>query len=82
MNILQKELFIHTLNVPKHHPKSMPCCDRVISFIRESDGSPNIWVRHYQIQYEKVGKDIVRNELVEIGPRIVLKPVLVLEGCL
>lgn len=42
---LQKELFIHAFNVPKYHPKSMPCCDRVISFIKEGEQSNKIWMR-------------------------------------
>ena len=58
---LQRELFIHTFNVPKHHPKSMPCCDRVFSFVKESDTSYNIWLRHFEIQYEKAGKEVVKN---------------------
>lgn len=45
LQVLQKELFIHTFNVPKHHPKSMPCCDRVLSWIKEGEDSNNIWLR-------------------------------------
>ncbi|CAD8144621.1 unnamed protein product [Paramecium pentaurelia] len=80
--ILQKELFIHAINVPKHHPKSAPCCDRVFSFIKESPDNNNIWIRNYEIQYEKAGKEIIKNQLVEIGPRLVLKPIIILEGCI
>ena len=43
---LQKELLIHALNVPKHHPKCVPCCDRVFSFVAED---AKIWFRHYEV---------------------------------
>ena len=60
----------------------MPCCDRVFSFVKESDTSYNIWLRHFEIQYEKAGKEVVKNQIVEVGPRIVLTPVVVLDGCI
>jgi len=29
-----------------------------------------------------VGKEVVKNELLEVGPRLILNPLCVLEGCM
>lgn len=39
-------------------------------------------MRQYEVKYEKIGKEVVRNELLEVGPRIILSPVCILEGCI
>lgn len=77
---LQKEIFVHSFNVPRHHPKSAPCVDRVFSWT--SEDKEKIWLRQYEIVYEKAGKEVVKTQLKEIGPRIILSPMLILEGCM
>ena len=71
----------------------MPCSDRVFSWIKE-ESTLKLWMRQYEvfykfklykikkIKYEKVGKEVVRNELLEVGPRLILNPICILEGCL
>jgi ribosome biogenesis protein BRX1 len=83
---LIKELLLHTFSVPKGARKSKPFIDRVVNFTL-ADGK--VWVRHFQIQVSAVkekkdddekAKDKETTELVEIGPRFVLTPILILEG--
>lgn len=64
-----KELFVQIFNVPYKHPKSQPFVDRVITF-SYLDG--HIWFRHYQI--------IDRATMAEIGPRMILMPMLILSS--
>ncbi|AGO12375.1 AaceriAER020Wp [[Ashbya] aceris (nom. inval.)] len=80
---LFKEMFIHTFGVPPQARKSKPFIDHVMSFSIVDD---KIWVRNYEIahsarnnsEYEdKQEEDI---SLVEIGPRFVMTPILILEG--
>lgn len=68
---LIKETFIQIFNVPYKHPKSQPFVDHVVtlSFL---DG--HIWFRHYQILDQK---DMT---MAEIGPRMVLMPMLILSS--
>lgn len=89
---LIKELLLHTFSVPRGARKSKPFIDRVVSFTI-ADGK--IWVRHYQIQIVPAAKkgggsddgdaeaktrDKDETELIEIGPRFVLTPIVILEG--
>lgn len=68
---LIKEIFIQIFNVPYKHPKSQPFVDHVVTF-SFLDG--HIWFRHYQI--------LDQNDMTmaEIGPRMVLMPMLVLSN--
>lgn len=75
---LIKEMFLHTFGVPPRARKSKPFVDHVLSF---SIVDNKIWVRNYQIAEEVTLKDAQTElQLVEIGPRFVLTPILVLEG--
>lgn len=80
---LMKEMFLHTFGVPPRARKSKPFIDHVLSF---SIVDNKIWVRNFQIALESgTGgtarrHDDVETKLVEIGPRFVLTPILVLEG--
>jgi ribosome biogenesis protein BRX1 len=77
---LMKELFIHSFGVPPTSRKVKPFIDHVMSF---SIVDGKVWVRNYQILEQA---DDVKNRddndvsLVEIGPRFVLTPILILEG--
>lgn len=77
---LMKELFIHTFGVPPTSRKIKPFIDHVMSFAIV-DGK--IWIRNYQILEQ--GEDVKNRDekdisLVEIGPRFVLTPIVILEG--
>lgn len=67
---LLKELFTQTFGVPKHHPKSQPFFDHVISF---TFMDKRIWYRNFQILSEDGG-------LCEVGPRFVMNPVKIFDG--
>ncbi|KAF7543778.1 hypothetical protein G7Z17_g10472 [Cylindrodendrum hubeiense] len=86
-----KELFLHTFGVPEGARKSKPFIDHVMGF---SFADGKIWVRNYQISEVEAskgdeeedkshksrgGKDTDVN-LVEIGPRFVLTPIVIQEG--
>lgn len=68
---LIKELFTQIFNVPYKHSKSQPFADHVITF-SFLDG--RIWFRNYQILDQK---DM---SMVEIGPRMVLMPMLIVSS--
>ncbi|KAG9508824.1 Ribosome biogenesis protein BRX1-like protein, partial [Fragariocoptes setiger] len=68
---LIKELFIQIFNVPFKHPKSQPFVDRVVTF---SYLDNHIWFRNYQII------DEAEISLAEIGPRMILLPLLALSS--
>ncbi|KAH6877310.1 Brix domain-containing protein [Thelonectria olida] len=86
-----KELFLHTFGVPQGARKSKPFIDHVMGFTF-ADGK--IWVRNYQINEVEPSKDKDEEEeksskskskdtdinLVEIGPRFVLTPIVIQEG--
>ncbi|KAG0639540.1 hypothetical protein HOY80DRAFT_904843 [Tuber brumale] len=85
---LIKEMLHHIFGVPKGARKSKPFTDHVISFTI-ADGK--IWFRNYQISEAEVAKNVdpdapkskaVETELslVEIGPRFVMTPIVILEG--
>lgn len=90
--VILKELFLHTFGVPKGARKSKPFVDHVMGFT-VADG--RIWIRCYQIseteadkkefakdgELPKKGKNTETNiGLVEIGPRFVLTPIVILES--
>lgn len=68
---LIKELFIQIFNVPYKHPKSQPFVDHVMTF-SYLDG--RIWFRNFQIL------DQTDLSMAEIGPRMVLMPMLILSS--
>lgn len=88
-----KELFLHTFGVPQGARKSKPFIDHVMGF---SFVDGKIWVRNYQInEVEATAKESEEEEettksqsgkpdtdinLVEIGPRFVLTPIVIQEG--
>lgn len=77
---LMKEMFTHTFGVPPGSRKIKPFIDHVMSF---SIVDGKVWIRNYQIleQAEDVkNRDEGDVSLVEIGPRFVLTPILILEG--
>lgn len=77
---LMKELFIQSFGVPPTSRKIKPFIDHVMSF---SIVDGKIWIRNYQIleQADDVkNRDEADISLVEIGPRFVLTPILILEG--
>lgn len=67
---LLKELFTQIFGVPKHHPKSQPFYDHVITF---TFLDKRIWFRNFQILSEDGG-------LCEVGPRFVMNPVKIFNG--
>ncbi|ANZ73837.1 BA75_00155T0 [Komagataella pastoris] len=85
---LMKELFIHVFGVPPLARKSKPFIDHVMSF---SIVDGKVWIRNFQIaETEELKEDeeaatiddsILKDlTLVEIGPRVVLTLITVLEG--
>ncbi|KAI5819156.1 Brix domain-containing protein [Pyronema omphalodes] len=92
---LIKELLLHTFSVPKGARKSKPFIDRVVSFTL-ADGKVWVRHFQIQItatakdkkieadaaedEKDKKPKEKETTELVEIGPRFVLTPILILEG--
>lgn len=81
---LMKELFTQQFGVPPQARKSKPFVDHVITF---SIVDNKVWIRNYQInEKEEIKEDIVNDKdiddltLVEIGPRFVLTPIVILEG--
>lgn len=77
---LIKELFIHSFGVPPHARKSKPFIDHVMTF---SIVDGKIWIRNFQINEtaeNKEGENIDDMSLVEIGPRLVLTLITILEG--
>ncbi|ODV97038.1 hypothetical protein PACTADRAFT_48814 [Pachysolen tannophilus NRRL Y-2460] len=84
---LVKEMFIHSFGVPPRARKSKPFIDHVMSF-SILDGK--IWCRNYQINETlelkenedgiKTTDELKELSLVEIGPRLVLTLITILEG--
>lgn len=72
---LAKELMIHAFGVPPKARKLKPFVDHVMTF-SVVDGK--IWLRNYQIAETEGDEDDM--SLVEIGPRAVLTPMVILEG--
>lgn len=77
-NRLLKEMFIHTFGVPPYARKSKPFIDHVLTF---SILDNKVWFRNYQIsETESADKGETDLSLVEIGPRMVLTLITILEG--
>lgn len=78
---LMKEMFTQQFGVPPRARKSKPFVDHVMTFSVVDD---KVWIRNYQItepeQNQEEGDEENEIDLVEIGPRLVLTPILVLEG--
>lgn len=70
-----KSLLVQSFNTPLYHPKSKPFVDHMLSFFH-LDG--RIWFRNYQITAEK---RVLDTELMEVGPRFILNPVAIFDGC-
>lgn len=80
-NKLLKEMFIHIFGVPPYSRKSKPFVDHVLTL---SIVDNKVWFRNYQIS-ETESKDGANKgetelSLVEIGPRMVLSLITILEG--
>lgn len=85
-----KELLAHTFGVSPNSRKLKPFIDHITLFSL-IDGK--IWVRNYEIQskvknlteYENsLENEIDENDdlqLIELGPRFIMTPILILEGC-
>ncbi len=74
-----KLIFGLAFNVPLMHPKSKPCIDHVLAFNVLGE---RVSVRNYQIFREMRNRKSDVKELFEIGPRMDLRPVAVLEGAM
>lgn len=77
--LLIKELLKQIFVVPRHHHKSKPFFDHVLSF-SVADG--RVWMRNYQVvPFMSKGNVSIDNlSLVEVGPRLCLQPIKVFEG--
>jgi ribosome biogenesis protein BRX1 len=73
---LMKEILSQVFSTPKHHKRSKPFVDHVISFSRLED---SVWMRNYQISKSEEQEE---SQLVEVGPRVTLTPVRIFEGSL
>lgn len=85
---LTKEMLIQTFGVPPTSRRIKPFIDHVMTF---SIVDGKIWIRNYQINEQVLGSELQNNDLdekltnddiqlVEIGPRCVLTPIVILEG--
>lgn len=80
--VLLKSILSQMFTTPKRHHKSKPFFDHVITFC-VADG--RIWLRNYQVcpAVEKA-KDVTGDSglanLVEVGPRACLNPILIFSG--
>eukprot|EP01062_Namystynia_karyoxenos_P060181 TRINITY_DN51701_c0_g1_i1.p2 TRINITY_DN51701_c0_g1~~TRINITY_DN51701_c0_g1_i1.p2 ORF type:complete len:372 (+),score=148.87 TRINITY_DN51701_c0_g1_i1:82-1116(+) len=74
-----RALLTQTFGTPRYHPNSKPFIDHVFSFYYVKG---RIWFRNYEIKEEKVaGSKEVKRSLLEIGPRFVMQPIRVWDGC-
>ena len=81
-NRLVKEMLVQTFGVPPQARKSKPFVDHVMNFCIVDN---KIWISNYQInetQASKEDKSVNSDDisLVEIGPRLVLTLITILEG--
>lgn len=81
-----KQLLSWVFVTPRGHRKSKPFIDHVISFYYLDS---RIWFRHYQVVHvkgnhpsESVSHEKFLPELYEIGPRFVLDPIRIFQGCM
>eukprot|EP00759_Apiculatamorpha_spiralis_P033922 PhF_6_TR35033/c0_g1_i1/m.51049/K14820/BRX1, BRIX1; ribosome biogenesis protein BRX1 len=69
---IMQTLLTMVFGTPKNHAKSKPFFDHMISFFFYDN---HIWFRHYQI-----ATDGGKRDLIEIGPRFVMFPLMVFDG--
>jgi ribosome biogenesis protein BRX1 len=74
---LIKEILAQMFSTPKHHKRSKPFVDHVVSFSRLED---SVWMRNYQISQSAEPEG--EAQLIEVGPRVTLTPVRIFEGSL
>jgi ribosome biogenesis protein BRX1 len=79
---LLKEMFTHSFNSPKNHPKTKPFYDHIICFYNVNN---HIFFRNFQIVNDLKEKftdidDISKLQLVEIGPRFSLNLIRIFDG--
>jgi ribosome biogenesis protein BRX1 len=73
-----KELLSAVFGTPKDHRKTRPFVDRVMHFGWADD---RVWIRNYQIKEGASAEESVEGlSLEEIGPRLVMHPIRILEG--
>jgi len=73
---LLKEIMAQCFGTPRHHLKSKPFVDHVLSFYSKDDA---IWFRNFQIVEQEMGKKM-ELALNEIGPRFVMRLVRIHGG--
>jgi ribosome biogenesis protein BRX1 len=73
---MAKALLTMAFNTPRYHPRSKPFVDHIICFFFLDE---RVWLRNYQIQDDSAADEGLG--LVEIGPRCVLDPQVLLRGC-
>jgi ribosome biogenesis protein BRX1 len=79
---LLKEMFQHTFNSPKNHPKTKPFYDHIIAFYNVNN---HIFFRNYQIVNDLKERftdsdDVSKLQLIEIGPRFSLNIIRIFDG--
>lgn len=79
---LLKEMFTHTFNSPKNHPKTKPFYDHIMCFYNVNN---HIFFRNYQMVNELREKftdtdNADKMQLVEIGPRFSLNLIRIFDG--
>jgi ribosome biogenesis protein BRX1 len=79
---LLKEMFTHSFNSPKNHPKTKPFYDHMLCFYNVNN---HIFFKSYQIVNELKERfldtdDIDKLQLVEIGPRFSLHLMRIFDG--
>ena len=71
---IARALLTNTFNTPRYHARSKPFVDHVVCFFVLAG---KIYFRHYQIIEQANGSFA----LTEIGPRFVMDPQVLLQGC-
>lgn len=76
---VMKEILTHMFATPRGHPRSKPFVDHVLSF---SVADNRLWIRNYQVVPSPEKKRVTADSLglVEVGPRLTLNPIKILEG--
>lgn len=76
---VMKEVLTHMFATPRGHPRSKPFVDHVLSF---SIADNRLWIRNYQVVPSPEKKRVTADSLglVEVGPRLTLNPIKILEG--
>eukprot|EP00755_Sulcionema_specki_P012313 Sspe_Gene.51095::Locus_28386_Transcript_2_2_Confidence_0.875_Length_964::g.51095::m.51095/K14820/BRX1, BRIX1; ribosome biogenesis protein BRX1 len=74
-----RALLTQTFGTPMHHPNSKPFIDHIFGFYYLKG---RIWFRNFQIVEQKLpGTKKIERSLLEIGPRFVLQPIRIFDGC-